>query len=364
MSQVGDTVWCMNNDYARALELLRQVDAELFPVLTRCYTGCGGGEILPDPAPHYPPTASELFNGEFNRVLWQSVPYVDVYQITEPRRFDWWKFSFIAIFGGAFAGLLIGAVAVILVMAIFQLGDALWGSLGFMVLIGGALGYFLSLLFLNGSRDARLADARESAVMITDQRRERVSARLYVAMLERWALYVAYWLQIPERLHPQFVREFVERQNFPASQWDLRIRGYQLAPEYPPPPGSTTKRVTHEHFEEYCARHLRSIGFVSAKTTRFSKDGGIDIICDELVVQCKHLQGSGSVSVSVVREIFGIASHHSKLAVVITSGSYTKAAEREAQIFGVALFRLDELKGILEAKNNASRQLLKRSSQT
>lgn len=342
----------MMNDYQRALEILSPVGDEIYPILTRRYLGVSRGIMLTDHPPNYPPSASPRFKNNLSKIVFRVIPDPELDKITEPQPIDWWEFSHWAIFI---------SVAVLFFSPLFipglsSLPVSLIGWLFLVTVIGGGLAYVISVLVLNGTRDRRVKMAREAAIRDVERRRARLAERLSETMFEQWAAFTADWLAVPDRLRSQFLREFVARKDEPASLWADRIREYQIAPRFPIAPPRSTGRLSHETYEKYCARFLQSIGYTSARVTRFNHDGGIDIQSDELVVQCKHYQGS--VGVGVVREIFGLASHLGKLGVVITSGSFTKAAEREAARFGVALIHLDERNAALEGLNKCGRDLI------
>ena len=113
-------------------------------------------------------------------------------------------------------------------------------------------------------------------------------------------------------------------------------------------------------FERLCQRVLRSSGFSEVKVTGKSGDGGIDghgilllqgIISVPVAFQSKRYRGS--VGPSIVREFRGSLSQHFQRGILITTGTFTpearKEATREDRVFidlidGDTL--LDRLKGL------------------
>ncbi|MEY4533676.1 MAG: hypothetical protein RI926_1445 [Actinomycetota bacterium] len=154
---------------------------------------------------------------------------------------------------------------------------------------------------------------------------------------------------VPERLQDGFVEVSIEHSGDYRYEWVEVIEEWSSQPEFPPGPAVQESKIGHQDYEEYCRQMLTSWGYLDAKTTRYSRDGGIDIETSELVVQCKHY--SGFLGVRDVREIFGIASHHKKEAVVFCSGLFTSDAKKFAEDAGVALFILDETKSRIQNVN-------------
>jgi HJR/Mrr/RecB family endonuclease len=87
--------------------------------------------------------------------------------------------------------------------------------------------------------------------------------------------------------------------------------------------------------EEFAGQLLRHFGVIGAKTTRYSRDGGIDVEGNDLVAQVKHQQNP--VGVGVVREIYGVAVHKGKLGAVFAKSGFTKEAIAFAQSTEIVL---------------------------
>lgn len=91
-------------------------------------------------------------------------------------------------------------------------------------------------------------------------------------------------------------------------------------------------------FERLCQRLLRESGFIQVEVTGRSGDGGIDgkgvvrlggLLSFHMVFQCKRFKGS--VSPSIVRDFRGAMVGRADKGLLITTGSFTKEARREAQ---------------------------------
>jgi restriction system protein len=99
---------------------------------------------------------------------------------------------------------------------------------------------------------------------------------------------------------------------------------------------STLLAVTPEQFERLARRLLREAGFVSAIVTGKSGDGGIDgvgvyrvsLLSFPVFFQCKRY--SGSVGSGAVRDFRGAMSGRGDKGLLITTGTYSLEAKREA----------------------------------
>lgn len=90
-------------------------------------------------------------------------------------------------------------------------------------------------------------------------------------------------------------------------------------------------------FERLTQRILRSCGFTEVKVTKASGDGGIDgtgklringVFSFNVAFQCKRYKGS--VGAPEVRDFRGSLTKGTEKAVLITTGTFTKAARQEA----------------------------------
>jgi restriction system protein len=99
---------------------------------------------------------------------------------------------------------------------------------------------------------------------------------------------------------------------------------------------STLQAVSPEQFERLSRRLLREAGFVSATVTGKSGDGGIDgigvyrvsLLSFPVFFQCKRY--TGSVGSSAVRDFRGAMSGRGDKGLLITTGTFTTEAKREA----------------------------------
>ena len=99
---------------------------------------------------------------------------------------------------------------------------------------------------------------------------------------------------------------------------------------------ATLQAVSPDQFERLARRLLREAGFVSAKVTGKSGDGGIDgvgvyrvsLLSFRVFFQCKRY--TGSVGAGAVRDFRGAMSGRGDKGLLITTGTFTSEAKREA----------------------------------
>lgn len=98
------------------------------------------------------------------------------------------------------------------------------------------------------------------------------------------------------------------------------------------------RAMSPDAFERLCQRLLRESGFIQVEVTGRSGDGGIDgkgvvrlggLLSFHMIFQCKRFKGS--VGASVVRDFRGAMVGRADKGLLITTGSFTKEARREAQ---------------------------------
>jgi restriction system protein len=91
-------------------------------------------------------------------------------------------------------------------------------------------------------------------------------------------------------------------------------------------------------FERLCQRLLRELGFQNVEVTGQTNDGGIDgkgmlrlggVLSFHVIFQAKRYKGS--VSPSVVRDFRGAMVGRADKGLIITTGSFTREAKKEAQ---------------------------------
>jgi restriction system protein len=111
-------------------------------------------------------------------------------------------------------------------------------------------------------------------------------------------------------------------------------------------------------FERFCQRLLRESGFQEVSVTGKSGDGGIDgigilqvntLVSFKVLFQCKRYLGS--VPVAQIRDFRGAMMGRADKGIIITTGSFTADARKEAVRDGVPPIELvdgDKLIGMLE----------------
>jgi len=96
------------------------------------------------------------------------------------------------------------------------------------------------------------------------------------------------------------------------------------------------KTIDPSAFERLCQRLLRESGFVKVEVTGKSGDGGIDgagvlrvnLISFQVLFQCKRY--AGSVASGTVRDFRGAMQGRADKGLIITTGSFTAEARKEA----------------------------------
>jgi restriction system protein len=97
------------------------------------------------------------------------------------------------------------------------------------------------------------------------------------------------------------------------------------------------KALSAEGFERLCQRLLREQGFQNVKVTGRSGDGGIDgegileinpLLSFKVLFQCKRYHGS--VGASMIRDFRGALIGKADKGILLTTGSFTMDAKREA----------------------------------
>lgn len=121
---------------------------------------------------------------------------------------------------------------------------------------------------------------------------------------------------------------------------------------------ATILKLPSSGFERLSQRLLREAGFTQVLVTGKSGDGGIDgvgtlqvnpLVSFKVLVQCKRY--SNSVSPSQVRDFRGAMAGRADKGIIITTGTFTAEARREASRDGVPPIELidgDKLVNMLE----------------
>ena len=98
-----------------------------------------------------------------------------------------------------------------------------------------------------------------------------------------------------------------------------------------------TKEISPEAFERLAQRLLRESGFIQVEVTGRTGDGGIDgkgiarihgFMSFHVIFQCKKYQGS--VSAGAIRDFRGAMVGRADKGLIITTGTFTPAAVKEA----------------------------------
>lgn len=98
------------------------------------------------------------------------------------------------------------------------------------------------------------------------------------------------------------------------------------------------QNITPSSFERLCQRLLRELGFQNVEVTGQTNDGGIDgkgmlrlggVLSFHVIFQAKRYKGS--VSPSVVRDFRGAMVGRADKGLIITTGTFTREAKKEAQ---------------------------------
>jgi restriction system protein len=114
--------------------------------------------------------------------------------------------------------------------------------------------------------------------------------------------------------------------------------------------------VSPEGFERLCQRLLRESGFESVTVTGRSGDGGLDghgvlqinaFVSFKVLFQCKRYS-SGSVSPSQVRDFRGAMQGRADKGIILTTGTFTSEAKKEAVRDGVPPIELVDGEKLLD----------------
>ena len=114
------------------------------------------------------------------------------------------------------------------------------------------------------------------------------------------------------------------------------------------------KVMPPDAFERLCQRLLRESGFVKVEVTGKTGDGGIDgagvlrmnLISFQVLFQCKRY--TGSVGAPVVRDFRGAMQGRADKGLIITTGSFTADARKEATRDGAPAIDLIDSEALCE----------------
>jgi restriction system protein len=198
---------------------------------------------------------------------------------------------------------------------------------------------------------AGLVDASSSGIWtLTEQGRQLPR----MTPDEAFALFKATDAQFrTERTGPGVLPEVVENTAAPAADAESlaesnhRQRVLEVLRNLPP-----------AGFERFCSRLLRESGFQEVTVTGKSGDGGIDgigilqvnlLVSFKVLFQCKRY--AGTVTPSQVRDFRGAMQGRADMGIILTTGSFTSDAKKEATRDGVPPIELvdsDKLIDMLE----------------
>ena len=125
--------------------------------------------------------------------------------------------------------------------------------------------------------------------------------------------------------------------------------------DYQPELLATLMELPPGGFERFCQRLLRESGFQEVTVTGRSGDGGIDgigilqvnpLVSFKVLFQCKRYKGS--VSPSQVRDFRGAMMGRADKGIIITTGSFTSDARKEAVRDGVPPIELVDGEKLIE----------------
>ncbi|MHC4872549.1 MAG: restriction endonuclease [Planctomycetota bacterium] len=128
---------------------------------------------------------------------------------------------------------------------------------------------------------------------------------------------------------------------------------------------SILQSLPPEGFERVCQRLLRESGFQQVAVTGKSGDGGIDghgilqinpLVSFKVLFQCKRYQGS--VPVSTVRDFRGALQGRADKGIILTTGSFTTDAKREALRDGATPIELVDADKLIEMFESLSLGLM------
>jgi restriction system protein len=117
----------------------------------------------------------------------------------------------------------------------------------------------------------------------------------------------------------------------------------------------TLKGLPPDGFERICQRLLRESGFEQVNVTGRSGDGGIDgigvlqvnpFVSFKVLFQCKRFQGS--VGAPIIRDFRGAMMGRADKGIIMTTGTFTMDAKKEARRDGVTPIELVDGEKLVE----------------
>lgn len=104
--------------------------------------------------------------------------------------------------------------------------------------------------------------------------------------------------------------------------------------------------LSPDDFEHEIAKHYERLGY-KTRVTKQSNDGGVDVIArnneNQIYIQCKHYGKTSSVSVGVIRELYGVMNANAiSHGAVATLYGVTQQAQEFANKAGIDILTLDD----------------------
>jgi restriction system protein len=148
-------------------------------------------------------------------------------------------------------------------------------------------------------------------------------------------------VSVPARVRAMRPRKRAEAADIAASLSEIADQPVEIADNADSAPWevrllNTIQSMPAGAFERLCQRLLRDEGFTTVKVTGRSGDGGIDgvgvlrisLVSFQVLFQCKRYKGS--VGAPAVRDLRGAMSGRTDKGLLITTGTFTQDARREA----------------------------------
>ena len=194
------------------------------------------------------------------------------------------------------------------------------------------------------TREGLLDKSRRGVWSLTDRGRET-----HLAPADARALFLK-WVRIFQDERQK------RREAEPSVTEDLQVKPDELASESHREELLTLLlQLPPAGFERLCQRLLREAGFVQVEVTGRSGDGGIDgsgtlqvnpLVSFKVLFQCKRYQGS--VAPTQVRDFRGAMQGRADKGIILTTGTFTSEARREASRDGVPPIELVDGEKLLD----------------
>lgn len=143
-------------------------------------------------------------------------------------------------------------------------------------------------------------------------------------------------LDVLAKVRLKFPKSSREKQNDASDTPILALERNEIAPTWKDDLLTVLRALPSSAFERLSQRLLREAGFVTVEVTGRSGDGGIDgvgvlrlnLLSFRVLFQCKRYQGS--VGAGAIRDFRGAMMGRTDKGLVITTGTFTAEAKREA----------------------------------